>query len=90
MACGLPVIVSENTFGRDVVTDNADGYVVPIRDSLSISERLRQLAESPATRIEMGNAAAIRARDFSWERYGERTSAFIRRTIDASGKQATL
>ena len=41
MASGLPVVLSEHTFGSDVITDGVDGYVVPIRDPESIAERLR-------------------------------------------------
>ena len=32
MACGLPVLVSENTAGPEVVRDCSQEYVVPIRD----------------------------------------------------------
>jgi glycosyltransferase involved in cell wall biosynthesis len=84
MACGLPVIVSENTFARDVVTDGADGYIVPVRDSAAIVERLRQLAEYPTLRRKMGDAAASRAKDFSWEHYGRRVADSIGRATDSS------
>lgn len=84
MACGLPVIVSENTFGRDVVTDEDDGYVVPIRDSAAIVERLQQLARDPMLRRRIGDAAAIRARDFSWEHYGRRVADLIGRVLESS------
>lgn len=87
MACGLPVIVSEHTFGPDVVTDGTDGYVVPIRDSASIAHRLTQLAESPALRTRMGNNAAARARDFAWEHYGSVASTLIGRAIESESSR---
>ena len=77
MACGVPVIVSENTFGRDVITDGVEGYVVPIRDPLAIAERLRYLAANPDDRARMGAAARRRAEDFSLEEYGNRVVAAI-------------
>lgn len=78
MASGLPVIVSENTFGTDVVTDGVDGYVVPIRDPGAIAERLRHLSAHPDQRRRMGANARRRAQDFSWGRYGERVVNVIR------------
>jgi glycosyltransferase involved in cell wall biosynthesis len=71
MACGLPVVVSENTFGHDVVTDDVEGYVVPIRDPAAIAARLRHLYEHPDERARMGKAAERRAEEFSWDRYGK-------------------
>lgn len=78
MASGLPTIVSENTFGEDVITDGVDGYVVPIRDAGAIAERLCTLAADPALRQRMGTAARVRAEEFSWERYGQRVVAAVR------------
>jgi glycosyltransferase involved in cell wall biosynthesis len=85
IAGGLRVIASENTFGRDVWAEGAGGYAEPI-GTLSISEYLKHLTASPAIRIEMGNAAAIGAREISWER----TAALFGWAIDARGKPTTL
>ena len=78
MACGLPPIVSENTFGHDVITDGEDGYVIPIRDADAIAERLRMLHADPELRSRMGGAAARRAAQYSWGAHGERVMAAIR------------
>lgn len=72
MAMGLPVIVSEHTFARDVVTDGQDGFVVPIRDATAIIERLRLLHDDADLRVRMGAAARLRAEDFGWARYRRR------------------
>jgi glycosyltransferase involved in cell wall biosynthesis len=76
MACGLPVIVSEHAFGRDVIRDGQDGYVVPIRDSTAIAERLRELHADPDRRASLGHAARRRAEELTW-------SAFARRICEA-------
>ncbi len=81
MACGLPVIVSEHTFGEDVVTDGVDGYVVPIRDADAIADRLRRLADDPALRLRMGEAARGTAARFTWENYRSRIAGFGRQLI---------
>jgi len=77
MAMGLPVIVSENTSARDVVTDGQDGYVVPIRDAEAIAERLRLLHGDPDLRARVGVAARRRAEDFGWSRYHARVLEIV-------------
>ena len=72
MASGLPVVLSEHTFGSDVITDGVEGYVVPIRDPESIAERLHLLAADPDRRREMGLAARSRAEQYPWEEAGRR------------------
>ncbi len=71
MACGVPAIVSEHTFGPDLIEDGVDGWVVPIRDSAAIAQRLRMLYEDPALRRQMGVAARRKAEQHPWSRYGE-------------------
>jgi glycosyltransferase involved in cell wall biosynthesis len=80
MASGLPVIVSENTFGSDVITDGIDGYVVPIRDSEAIADRLRYLHDHPSERSRIGAAARRRAEHFSWKRYGQQVVDLVSRS----------
>jgi starch synthase len=72
MACGIPPIVSTNTFATDVITDGRDGFVVPIRDANAITERLLYLHGHPSERRRIGEAASARAQQFSWDAYGQR------------------
>lgn len=80
MACGLPVIVSENVGAADLVEDGCEGYVVPIRDVESLKRALLNLYEDQ-TRLEcMGAAAHAKAKaQFSWAAYGDRLVGFLRR-----------
>jgi starch synthase len=77
MACGLPCIVSEHTFGSDVITDGVDGFVVPIRDPDAIAERLVTLHRDPDLRSRMGAAARERAETFTWERFGRQITDLV-------------
>jgi glycosyltransferase involved in cell wall biosynthesis len=70
MACGVPVITTPHC--GSVVRDGVDGFIVPIRDAGSLAERLRLLLEDRVLRRQMGAAAGERAREFTWDRYGER------------------
>ncbi len=76
MACGLPVIVSDNALGG-IVEDGVDGWVVPIRNTDAIASRLTHLHENPSERWRVGQAARMKALDYSWERYGERAATLI-------------
>ncbi|HEY1484321.1 MAG TPA: glycosyltransferase [Candidatus Acidoferrum sp.] len=72
MACGCPVIASQNTGAYDLFTDGTEGFIVPIRDSGAIADRLQRLADDREVRIKMSDAALQRVKTLGgWERYGE-------------------
>ena len=71
MASGLPVIVTPNGPG-DIVRDGVDGFVVPIRDSDAIVDRLEYFRANPQVRNEMGRNARERALTFTWDAYQAR------------------
>jgi starch synthase len=72
MACGCPVIASQNTGAHDLFTDGKEGFIVPCRDSSAIASRLQQLADNPELRLGMSEAALQRVKSFGgWEQYGE-------------------
>jgi glycosyltransferase involved in cell wall biosynthesis len=70
MACGVPVITTPNC--GSVVRDGVDGFIVPIRDATAIADKVELLLADRALREHMGRSARERAREFTWERYGER------------------
>lgn len=73
LACGCPVIASQNTGAQDVYIDGKEGFVVPIRDSAAIAERLQRLADSPDLWFSMSEAAIQRVKTINgWEQYGNR------------------
>ncbi len=72
MACGLPLICTTNTGGEDVVEEGKSGFVVPIRDPRTLAEKILYLYDHPETREQMGEAASLQARRFTWDHYGDR------------------
>ena len=86
MACGIPVIVSENTFGSDIVSDGVNGFVVPIRDASAISERIKLLLSDETARSEMGANARATAEGYSWDAFGLQ----IVELVTAQQRQAEL
>ena len=71
MACGLPVIVSDNTGAADAVDHGKQGFIVPIRSAAAIRKYLELLSQNEELRRDMGGRAAARAREMNWSRYGE-------------------
>lgn len=67
MACGLPLLVTTNT--GSVAIDGEHGFVIPIRDSGVIGEKLLWMHEQQDAAREMGARGAEYIRDFTWERY---------------------
>lgn len=76
LAAGLPVIVTPNA--GSVVRDGIDGFIVPIRDSEALAEKIELLARDPELLNWISRNARQRAQDFSWQRYRERLSAEIK------------
>jgi len=79
MSCGLPVVATPHTCAPDVIEDGKHGFIVPVRDSCAIAERLEWCLQNREELIAMGDAAADRARSFTWERFrGELRDAYDR------------
>ncbi|MGQ9630358.1 MAG: glycosyltransferase family 4 protein [bacterium] len=83
MACGLPVVVSENTGAKDVVEEGVSGFIVPIRDVESLKERILYFYENRGRCLEMGRAARRRAEEQSWSLYQRRLIGLYERSLGA-------
>jgi glycosyltransferase involved in cell wall biosynthesis len=73
---GLPVITTPNA--GSVVRDGDDGFIVPIRDSSAITDRLERLADDGDLWAAMSARALARASEHTLERYGERLLSALR------------
>ncbi|MBI4395371.1 MAG: glycosyltransferase family 4 protein [Candidatus Omnitrophica bacterium] len=78
MAHGVPVIVSENTAGHDIVREGVDGFVVPIRDVEALKDRILRLYQDEELWQYMHRNAVERAKEFTWIKYRERLVAFLK------------
>ncbi|MCS7286209.1 MAG: glycosyltransferase family 4 protein [Anaerolineae bacterium] len=77
LACGLPVVTTPNA--GSVVQEGVEGFIVPIRDVEALAERMERLRADERLRREMGKAARARAKEFTWERYGNSLSSTYKR-----------
>lgn len=70
MACGVPVITTTNC--GSVIRDGIEGFIIPIRDPLSLANRIEKLLSNNSLRNQMSIKATARARAFTWDKYEER------------------
>jgi UDP-glucose:(heptosyl)LPS alpha-1,3-glucosyltransferase len=69
MACGLPVITSKFAGVSELIQNERDGLVLPDpANSSALADILRGLHANPAARTTLGDAAAITAQAFTWDR----------------------
>lgn len=78
MACGLPLIVTKNAGGEDLIAEGETGFLVPIRAPEAIAEKINWCATNRANISGMAIAAQRRASELTWHRYGEEVLAAIR------------
>ena len=73
MACGLPVICTTNTGGSEIVDDDVNGYVIPIRNIKILMDKIKMLYNDEDKLQEMSKNAHSKANDqLSWKKYGDR------------------
>lgn len=81
MVCGLPVICTTNTGAQDLIRDNVEGLVIPIRNSDAIKERIEYLYNNPPELKRMSVNALQRVTDYNWDSYGDRLVCELEKII---------
>lgn len=64
LSLGLPIVSYATGQVPEILTDGIDGYVVPMKDRASATERLVKLAENPELRERMGRQGRKRVVEF--------------------------
>jgi len=67
MAAGLPVITTENS--GSVVRNGLDGFIIPIRNSEVIKEKIYYFFENPEMIETMSANALENIKQYTWQRY---------------------
>ena len=67
-AVGRPIVTTNSIGCKETVVDGYNGYLIPVKDSDTLADRLKRLIEDKALRQEMGkNSRRLAERDFSIE-----------------------
>lgn len=77
MAMGLPIIATPHTAAPDLIDDGVEGFIVPVRSSTAIVEKLDLLRRNPELRAEMSVRARQRASRHTWENYEQTLAAGV-------------
>ena len=72
MSQGLPIIITPNTGGADLVKEAETGFLIPIRSPDKIAEKINWFLENRRRVPEMGFTAQQHAATYTWEAYASR------------------
>ena len=71
MACGLALISTENSGGRELIEEGYNGYIAPIRNIEYLKNKILYLYNNRDELREMGKNSQKKALSFfSWDNYG--------------------
>lgn len=72
LACGLPIIVTPNAGGEDLVEEGRTGFLVPVRSPETIAEKIAWFADRRQALADMRPDCAAMAARYSWTEYAGR------------------
>ncbi|WP_048055634.1 glycosyltransferase family 4 protein [Methanotorris igneus] len=72
LACGLPVITTENS--GSVVEDGKDGFIIPVQNVEAIKEKILFFYENRNEIVKFGKNARKKAEKYTWENYGKKVN----------------
>src|SRR5437879_3801805 len=81
MACGTPMIVSDNLGFRWVIDGGAEAVIVPKDDPAAWAGKVVALIADPERRRAMGEAGRAKAAPFAWARIARREPAVYGRGV---------
>jgi SAM-dependent methyltransferase len=69
---GFEVVIS-----TEVIEEGKEGLIVPAGDAEALRERMRWCERNPGKVEEMGRAAHLRGKEYTWENYGKKYSIIL-------------
>ncbi len=71
MSQGLPIIITPNTGGEDLVIEGETGFLVPVRSPNKIAEKINWFLENRPKISVMSKKAQSHAKTYTWANYAE-------------------
>ena len=84
LACGLPLIITPNTGGEDLIENEKTGFIVPIRDPRKIAEKVEWFARTQKMLPDMSRHCRKKAMQYNWSTYANSIINFCLRTQSGS------
>lgn len=77
MATGMPVIASQNSAAPDIIREGVDGFILGTEDVNGLAEKINWMVSNRRKTVEMGISAALRAKEFSWDKHREKLGELL-------------
>jgi glycosyltransferase involved in cell wall biosynthesis len=71
MSQQLPILITSNTGGADLVIEGETGFLIPIRAPQLIAEKIQWFSDNRNKIPEMGVQAQLHAEKYTWDSYGQ-------------------
>lgn len=84
MACGTPVIISENTGAKDAVKQGG-GFIIPVNDAEALKEKILYFYENRSEIERIGREAHLVAQQYTWENYHKQVLAALEEIAKREG-----
>lgn len=82
MSQGLPIIITPNTGGDDLVLEGRTGFLVPIRSPEAIAEKLTWFSDHRRKIPDMAIQSMQHAASYTWNGYGTTIIEFLKGLIN--------
>lgn len=83
MACGLPTITSATTGAAEFITNDVDGIVLDdAKNHEELARTIRRLFARGDLRWQLGERAAQKAKELSWEQNAQKTHELLQEALE--------
>ena len=76
LSCGIPLVVTPNAGGTDLIIEGITGYLIPIRSPEEIAKKIISLKEIQNSRKDIALSCIEKANSYSWTDYANRIIDF--------------
>ncbi|MBT5909676.1 MAG: glycosyltransferase [Opitutae bacterium] len=87
LSCGLPLLVTPNAGGEDLIEEGETGFLIPIRQPQTLAERIEWFCRHRQELSEMRKLCQEKARGNTWTNYAQQIINFCLR--NKSGRPDT-
>jgi glycosyltransferase involved in cell wall biosynthesis len=81
MSQGLPLIITSNTGGADLIDEGETGFLIPTASPDSIAEKISWFLDNRNLIPEMGYKAQKKAAGYTWDAYGDKIAQSLHEYI---------
>jgi glycosyltransferase involved in cell wall biosynthesis len=83
LGCGLPVICTTNTGGEELIENQKDGFIVPIRDSDALADKILWCYQNQESAKQMGQHGQVKVKSFTWDVYGDKVYEIYKKILSS-------